>query len=286
MTDKVSAVLTVAKALGGERMGTEHLLAGTLRAGAGVRRVLDAYDVTPTVLHAVLRAQAGRWPAPDDGPAAIDRARIEHGEPTAEQVLAVLLADPRSHAGELLRECGADVEAVRTALVTGRAPVRVERVPAELAAVRDRLIGRARYRGRGVRDYLLSAIVRVRVNYAEAPVLWASLEADLIAKARGGPKRTDDVLRAMLMTYEVACAYPHLLGPVTERYEGVRALVEVGVDWRRVAAWDGGGDDDRVPVRELLKPGSDWPEDTSALLGVLVSHPGNRAGRLLAENLV
>jgi hypothetical protein len=285
MTDKVSAVMTVAKALGGERIGTEHLLAGTLRAGAGVRRVLDAYDVTPTVLHAVLRTRAGRWAAPDDGPAAIDRAMLAHGEPSAEQLLAVLLEDPRSHAGELLRECGADVEAVRTALVEGRVPARVERVPAELVAVRDRLIGRARYRGRGLRDYLLSAIVRVRINYAEAPVLWASLEADLIAKARGGPKRTDDVLRAMLMTYEVACAYPHLLGPANERYEGVRALIEVGVDWRRVAGWDG-GDEDEVPVKELLKPGSDWPEDTSALLGVLVSHPGNRAGRLLAENLV
>jgi hypothetical protein len=285
MTDKVSAVMTVAKALGGERIGTEHLLAGTLRAGAGVRRVLDACDITPTVLHAVLRLQAGRWTTPDDGPAAIDRARLAHGEPTAEQLLAVLLDDPRSHAGELLRECGADVETVREALLSGRAPARTERMPADLVAVRDRLIGRARYRGRGVRDYVLTAIVRVRINYAEAPVLWASLEADLIAKARGGPKRTDDVLRAMLMTYEVVCAHPHLLGAANERYEGVRALVEVGVDWRRLARWSDTGED-RVPVKELLKPGADWPEDTSALLGVLVSHPGNRAGRLLAENLV
>ncbi|MFC4072450.1 Clp protease N-terminal domain-containing protein [Actinoplanes subglobosus] len=284
MTDKVSAVMTVAKALGGERIGTEHLLAGTLRAGAGVRSVLDAYDITPTVLHAVLRYRAERGAAPDDGPAAVDRARLTHGEPSAEQLLAVLLDDPRSQAGELLRECGADVGAVREALRSGRAPVRVERVPADLRAVRDRMIGRARYRGRGLRDYLLTAVVRVRINYAETPVLWASLEADLIAKARGGPKRTDDVLRAMLMTYEVACAYPHLIGPANERYEGVRALVEVGVDWRHVARWE--GDDDQVPVKELLKPGSDWPEDTSALLGVLVSHPGNRAGRLLAENLV
>jgi hypothetical protein len=285
MTDKVSAVMTVAKALAGERIGTEHLLAGTLSAGAGVRRVLDAYDITPTVLHAVLRHRAARSVEPDDGPAAIDRALLAHGEPSAEQVLAAVLDDPLSHAGELLRDCGADVGAVREALLSGRAPVRAERLPADLRAVRDRMIGRARYRGRGLRDYLLSAVVRVRINYAEVPVLWASLEADLIAKARGGPKRTDDVLRAMLMTYEVACAYPHLLGPANERYEGVRALVEVGVDWRRLAGWDG-GDDDQVPVKELLKPGSDWPEDTSALLGVLVSHPGNRAGRLLAENLV
>lgn len=277
--------MTVAKALGGERIGTGHLLAGALRAGAGVRRVLDAYDITPTVLHAVLRAQAGRWPAPDDGPAAVDRARLAHGEPSAEQLLAVLLEDPQSHAGELLRECGADVETVREALLSGRAPARAERVPADLVAVRDRLIGRSRFRGRGVRDYLLTAIVRVRINYAEAPVLWASLEADLIAKARGGPKRTDDVLRAMLMTYEVVCAYPHLLGPAHERYEGVRALVEVGVDWRHVARWRD-REEDEIPVKELLKPGADWPEDTSALLGVLVSHPGNRAGRLLAENLV
>ncbi|MEU8660053.1 Clp protease N-terminal domain-containing protein [Actinoplanes philippinensis] len=285
MTDKVSAVMTVAKALGGERTGTEHLLAGTLRAGSRVRRVLDAHDVTPAVVHAVLRSQAGRWATPDDVPAAIGRARLAHGEPTAEQLLVTLLEDPLSHAGELLRECGADVDAVREALTSGRTPVRVERVPADLVAVRNRLIGRTRYRGRGVRGYLRTAIVRARVNYAETPVLWASLEADLIAKARGGPKRTDDVLRAMLMTYEVVCAYPHLVGPAHERYEGVRALVEVGVDWRRLAGWDG-GDEDRVPVKELLKPGADWPEDTSALLGVLVSHPGNRAGRLLAENLV
>ncbi|WP_433789255.1 Clp protease N-terminal domain-containing protein [Actinoplanes sp. CA-252034] len=285
MTDKVSAVMTAAKALGGQRIGTEHLLAGTLRAGAGVRRVLDAHDVTPTVLHAVLRAQAGRWATPDDASAAVDRARLAYGEPSAEQLLLVLLEDPQSHAGELLRECGADVDAVREALMSGRAPARVERMPAELVAVRDRLIGRSRYRGRGVRNYLRSAMGRKRVNYAEVPVLWASLEADLIAKARGGPKRTDDVLRAMLMTYEVACAYPHLLGPAHERYEGVRALVEIGVDWRHVARWDS-GDEDRLPVKELLKPGADWPEDTSALLGVLVSHPGSRAGRLLAENLV
>lgn len=276
--NRLRPVVTIAQTLADGAVGTEHLLGGTL-CDPRVRRVLDAYDLTTVALHAVLRHRAGRRDTPDGAQEAIDRCVAERTDPEPADLLSAILADPDSHAVAVLRDCDVDADAVRRALRTGQVPVRQDRLPADLRPVRDRMIGRDRYRGSGLRDYVLSAIVRVRINWAESPVLWAQLEADVIAKARGGRKQTDDVLLAMLTTYEVASAYPHLVGDAGPRYDGVRGLVAAGLDRHRVAAWDGAGRD-QVPMKARLK-GADAPPDTAALLRVLVGHPGNRAARLL-----
>jgi hypothetical protein len=164
-------------------------------------------------------------------------------------------------------------------------PERAERVEPDLRLMRDRLIGRERYRGRGLRNILMSFVVRVRINYARTPVLWASLEADEIAYGRGGATRTDDILVARLRAYAVAEAYPHLWRAVPEQYVGVGNLVEGGLDYRtatRTAAQTDLGED-ALPPKSLLKQGEQWPKDTTSLLQLLRAYPGNRSAQILAE---
>jgi hypothetical protein len=296
--DRFPAVLATARAAARDELGTVHLLAGMAGAVPEVAALLDAYDITPAVIRAVLRDRViGDGPAPPVAAivrghatlpltagvrAALVRCAAYHaGTRTSRQLLATILDDPGTGAVTLLRFCGADVEAVRRALRTGQPPVRAERLPAALRPVRDKLIGRQRYRGRSLRDFLMSVITRATVDYAAAPVLWASLEADDMAKRRGRPARTDDVLLAMVSTFQVAEAYPHLAGDADGLYDGTRALlagVEPDALAAAVAAEPG---DDEVPLKSLLRAGPGWPRDTAALLRAITVHPGTRAARAL-----
>ncbi len=300
--DDFRLVFSLARMASDDAVGTEHLLHGLVRATPEVARLLDAFDVTPLVVQTVLKDRAGRWDGPEGGPRDPDRdsvviaaggppapfsaaaraALVREHPPGSMHLLAAILDDPESRATTILRDCAVDVQQVRTALRTGQTPERTERVEPELRLMRDRLIGRERYRGRGLHNIVMSFIVRVRINYARTPVLWASLEAEEIARARGGATRTDDLLVAALRAYAVAKAYPHLWRAVPEQYEGVRNLE---FDYRAAAATAAESDlgADAVPPRSLLKRGEHWPKDTAALLRLLRAHPGNRSARILAK---
>ncbi|MEU4620781.1 Clp protease N-terminal domain-containing protein [Actinoplanes sp. NPDC023801] len=296
--DRFPAVLATARAAARDELGTVHLLAGMAGAAPDVAALLDTYDITPAVLRAVLRDRViGDGPAPPVAAvvrghatlpltagvrAALVRCAAYHaGTRTSRQLLATILDDPGTGAVTLLRFCGADVEAVRRALRTGQTPVRAERLPAPLRPVRDRLIGRQRYRGRGLRDLLRPVITRVPVDYAAAPVRWASAEATEAAGHAGRVARTDDVLLAMVTTFQVAEAYPHLASEVAELYDGTRRLLTgVGPEALATAVAAERGDDE-VPLKSLLKAGMGAPRDTAGLLRALTAHPGTRAARVL-----
>jgi hypothetical protein len=296
--DRFPALLASARAAAGGEIGTVHLLAGMLTTVPMVGDLFDTFDITPTVLRAVLATTpAPDGPAPDVAAAfrghehlaltatvraALTRCAAYHPGPrTPEQLLATILGDERAGAVTLLRACGAeaDVEGLRQALRTGLIPGYADRLPPSLRPVRDKLIGREAYRGRGVFGFLRSAVIRSHTNHAAAPVTWASLEAGEVTRRRGGPTRTDDVLLAMLTTHEVAAAYPHLAAGAWPHYSGTRSLLAAGFDHAHlaeVAALDPG--DDAVPLKNLLKAD---PQGTAELLRSLTAHPGTRAARVL-----
>ncbi|WP_433795645.1 Clp protease N-terminal domain-containing protein [Actinoplanes sp. CA-252034] len=296
--DRFPAVLATARAAARDELGTVHLLVGMAGAAPDITALLGVFDITPAVLRAVLRDRViGDGPAPPVAAvirgheslaltaglrAALVRCAAYHsGNRTSKQLLATILDDPGTGAVTLLRFCGADVEAVRRALRTGRPPARSERLPGALWPVRDRLIGRRQYRGRGPRDFLVSLFARQSVNYAAEPVLWASLEADDAAKRHGRPARTDDVLLALVTTFEVAEAYPYLAGGAADLYDGTRALL-ADVDRAELAAAAAAETgDDEVPLKSLLRGGPGRPHDTASLLRALTAHPGTRAARVL-----
>ncbi|WP_067498896.1 Clp protease N-terminal domain-containing protein [Actinoplanes sp. TFC3] len=299
--DRFRMAYAFAHGLAEDEVGSEHLLAGLVSAVPAIERLFDAFDLTTTVLHAVIRDRKDRWEGPDGlGPAGgggIDdggkpapfsgaaKTALERCAPVAssEVVLLAILADEHSHAVTVLRDCGVVLDDLREPLRTARQPERVDPAAPDLRTTRDMLIGRQRYRGRGLRNLVLSFIVRVRINYAATPVLWASLEAGEIAKRRGAAPRTDDLLIALLATYEVAMAYPHLTRSVPGQYAGSRALAATGLDHRRLrqaaATHDLGTD--AVAPKQLFKPGDTWPRDTAEMLRRLLTHPGNRSVRLL-----
>jgi hypothetical protein len=296
--DRFPAVLGIARAAARDELGTVHLLAGMAGAAPDITALLGAFDITPTVIRAVLLDRViGDGPAPPvaaiirghaslpltaGARAALVRCAAYHpGVRSSRQLLDTILDDPGAGAVTLLRLCGADITAVRRALRTGELPARVERLPARLWPVRDRLIGRERHRGRRLRALLMSVIARVDTDYAAAPVLWATMEADEIANHHGRPTCTDDILLAMVSTFEVAEAYPHLAGSATELYDGTRTLLD-GLDRDLLAATIAAeSGDDAVPLRSLVKAGPGGPRDTAALLRALTAHPGTRAARVL-----
>jgi hypothetical protein len=172
-------------------------------------------------------------------------------------LLAALLEDPASEASAVLRECGVRPEEVRRAVLDGRPPQRSDRLVPELRPARDALVGRVRYRGRGFRDRLLFSVLARQTNHAARPVLWTRLEADERARRENRPTRTDDVLRAMLVTHEVAAAYPHMSRLAPDSYGGGAALLAHGVDHRRLASATLDDGPDAVPPSRILVPGPD-----------------------------
>jgi hypothetical protein len=297
--DRFPAALTAARSAAGGEIGTVHLLAGMIDTVPMIGDLFDTFDVTPPVLRAV----AAHVPVADgDAPdvsavvrghenltftatvrAALTRSAAYHPGPCPpERLLDVVLGDRQAGAVTLLDACGAEVDRLRQALRTGLIPGYDDRLAPALRPIRDKLIGRQPYRARGLRGLLRSAFLPGRVDYAAVPVTWASLEAGDVAKRRGGPTRTDDVLLAMLTTHEVAAAYPHLVGDGWPQYAGTRSLLAAGFDHDRlaaVAAADPG--EDAVPLKNLLKAGPGWPQNTAALLRALTAHPGTRASRVL-----
>jgi hypothetical protein len=49
----------------GDEISTAHLLAGLIAAAPAVAKIVDAYDLTPTVAAHVVRRLDGRWDGPD-----------------------------------------------------------------------------------------------------------------------------------------------------------------------------------------------------------------------------
>ncbi|WP_306204655.1 Clp protease N-terminal domain-containing protein [Actinoplanes sp. RD1] len=265
-------------------IGTHHLLVGLASAKSGARERLEAAGLTRTVLVTLLRTgfsarsegaavpvrfpEIGKTEQVSEAAAAALERYLADGRPEPETLLAAVLGDADSLAVQMVRECGVDVD------------LRPARVPARLEAVRDHLIGRTKYRNPGLRNLSLAIAVATRPNWARTPVLWAKLEAERTA-AR---PRTDDLLVALLTTYEVARAYPHLLAEAEAgEYDGARALAGAGLDAGTLveAARTRDLGSDAVEVKTLLKYGRNWPSGTAELLSRLLAHEDNRSVRLL-----
>ncbi|MCO8277323.1 Clp protease N-terminal domain-containing protein [Actinoplanes sp. TRM 88003] len=306
--DKLTETLSRARAAADGPIGTGHLLF-SLAYDKEVTPLLDAFDITSTVVLTVLR-NPGRPPAgPDAGPvvdpdAASDRgpsdghtvvrgtddraapvsapaaAALRDAEDSPSALLAAVLTDPTAEACAVLRDCGLDPAEVRQAALDNRVPQRPDKLAPELRPARDALLGRVRYRGRGFRDRLLFSVLARKVNHAGRPVLWTRLEADEQARRQNRPTTTDDILLALLVTHEVATAYPHLSATATPLYTGAATLRAEGITHTRVRATTVEGPD-AVPPSKILVPGPHWTEDTQTLLDRLTAHPGNRATRLL-----
>ncbi|MFI5841539.1 Clp protease N-terminal domain-containing protein [Catenuloplanes sp. NPDC051500] len=311
--DRLSTTLARARGLaGGGAIGTGHLLysaAHDKETGA----LLDAFEVTPIVVRTVL-AMPGRVAAEPGAELVVsaDTEPVERdfeGFPAARDVydhvypistaayaalsavtndsrmalLAALLSDPTAEAPAILRDAGVDPAEVRRAAGTGTVPERADRLDPELRPARDALLCRVRYRGRGLRDRLLFSVFAREINHAAHPVMWVRVEADRLAREQNRATRTDDVLLAMLITHEVAAAYPHLTAAFRENFGGGAALHARNIDHRRVrAAALAETGRDEVPPGRILVPGPDWTDDTRVLLDRLAAHPGNRSSHIVA----
>ncbi len=288
---------------GAEVIGTHHLLIGLSTGRSGARDLLEGAELTHTVLVTVLRSRRELWARDEGAPAPVrfpDIGKTEQvsgaaiaalerylagGRQEPESLLAAVLHDEDALAATVVRECGADLSLLRRAVVDPSVLRVPDRVPAGLAAMRDRLLGRTKYGFPGLRNLSLAIAVASRPNWAQTPVMWIKLEADERARQRGGA-RTDDLLVALLAAYEVASAYPHLLAEAAPgQYDGARALAEAGLRAEELASASATLDlgADAVGPRTLLKPGRSWPADTSALLERLLAHDDNRSVRLLRE---
>ncbi|GLY05430.1 Clp protease N-terminal domain-containing protein [Actinoplanes sp. NBRC 101535] len=309
--DRLTNTLARVRGLSNGPISTGHLLysvACDKEAGA----LLDAFDITPRALLAVLRtpgrisAEPGVGPIWDpeternDGPFdgfptvkdAVDHVLVvSHASDAALRagtgdnrmtLLAALLEDPAADASALIRDCRADPDQVRRAVLGGRIPELPDRLPPALRPARDALLGRIRYRGRGLRDKLLLSVFAREANHADQPVLWARLEADERAREQRRSTRTDDLLLALLVTHEVMVAYPHMAAASADRFGGGADLLAEGVDHEKVRVVTVGDQPDEVPAEDLLRPGPNWPENTRILLERLRAHPGNRSARVLA----
>nr|WP_221374130.1 Clp protease N-terminal domain-containing protein [Actinoplanes polyasparticus] len=308
--DKLTHTLGRARGAADGPIGT-GLLLFSLAYDKEVKPLLDPFDITSTVVLTALRtpgraaaeADAGRVADPDAGPvpapsgeharvrgadgralpvsAAAARA-LREAQDSRTALLAALAGDSDTEASAVIRDCGINPDEVRQAALDGHPPQRADRVAPELRPARDALLGRTRYRGRGFQDRLLFSVLARKVNHAARPVLWTRLEADEQARRENRPTRTDDVLLAMLVTHEVAAAYPHLAYAAQANYGGGETLLAQGITHTRVRAATPTGPDE-VPPGKILVPGPDWTEDTRVLLDRLTAHPGNRATRLLAS---
>jgi hypothetical protein len=282
---RTNEVVGVARAHSGDThvIGTHHLLMGLAVAKSGARERLEAAGLTRTVLATVLRTRFLTSREGDAVPVSFPEiGKIEQvsgaavaalerylaGERRPETLLAALLRDEDSLAVQMVRACGVDVD------------LRPVEVPARLEAVRDHLLGRTKYRNPGLRNLSLAIAVAARPNYALHPVMWVKLEAERTA----AEPRTDDVLVALLATYEVAQAYPHLLaGADPGLHDGARVLADAGLDSGTLASAAAERElgTDAVKVKTLLRYGRSWPAGTAELLARLLAHDDTRAVRLL-----
>lgn len=305
-------------AAGNGRVGTEHLLIGLSgRVGKAAGAALEAVDVTRRVLVTVvgrreewisadeadldpdsLSLGAAEWYDKPDKPmdyttaarAAMQRAVTDAGDDgrsaiTPVDVLLGLLQDEDNRATEVLTACGVNLPTLRRALLAGQPPDVADPVEPELRRTRDLLLGRARFRGLGVLGRLFGRLPMF-IYHAEAPVLWTMWEAQDQAR-RDGRRRpnTDDVLLALLATYEVAQRYPHLVGRAQDRYDGGQLLTAAGVrhgDARSAARTHAAelGFDPR-PVKAYAPPGDRYPRTTGELLDAITRDGDTRAARLL-----
>lgn len=279
------ATINKAGRIGDGTPRTEHLLVAM--GGAGTE-LLTAVEVTPTVAVFVARAFLNRTSNVEDDATvartlrrAADRAaaagKTEYG---TDDVMFALLDESRSHAVELLASCGVDIAALRA----GAIPPVAERVPPELRETRDRLLGRLPFRGLGLWAKLFTAIVPVRLNHAAAPVLWARHEA-VAQAAHLGHRRcgTDHLLLALLATYEVAQAYPHLTVGSEQLYDANPLFAQAGLryaDARAAAQTFDAGTDPRPLDAYVVKDGQ--PQHTATVVRAITGDRRTRAVRLLS----
>ncbi len=253
--------------------GSDHLLTALVLHSEPVKELLDAFDVTPTVAaHVFRQGVPTRHTAPD---VPFDSSATDLA------LLAALIHDDRSHAASLLAECGVDAAEVRAAIVSGHLPRRPDPIKPALRECRDRLLGRRAFPGFRFRAF---GIIPIKFNYAPAPLMWARWEADLIAKGQWRRTRTDDVLVTMLGTFEVAAAYPHLIGPDPEVYAGTRRLLSAGLDHDQASALSAAADlgTDAIRPSRLLSNPNREPRHTTHLLDMLHRNADTRSARLLS----
>ncbi|MDP9794952.1 hypothetical protein J2S43_003464 [Catenuloplanes nepalensis] len=293
-------------------IGTGALL-WSIAGDKEVAPLLNAFDISARVVFAVMRTPGRVMAEPDTGPMWDPDAEPRNGpfeglpavrDETTDHVmsvseaaaaalraatgdsrvslLAAMLDDPASEASAVVRDCGEDPAQVRAAALAGRAPARPDRLPPELRPARNALVGRTRYRGRGLRDKLLLSVLAREVNHADEPTFWIRLEADERAREQGRATRTDDLLLALLVTHEVTLAYPHMAHAAADRRGGGETLLAQGIDHQRVRAAPLDDRPDEVPAGDLVKAGPNFPKDTGELLRRLAAHPGNRSARILA----
>jgi hypothetical protein len=307
-TTEFPSDLPLASAFGpiyARRLVSSHDLLASVSSNAAVQEFLSPYDLTKQVVRRgvldldaepgvnqvwLSTSKAGRATDVSDAAAAA-LARCQERESVTGagvlrspvDLLLALLDDPTCTAVDYLTGCGVNVAELQEAARSGRAAIHEDPLPPALRSARDALVGRRRYQPRELDRFWVSLLVRVlpSFNCGVQPALWARLEAGDLAEQHGGPVRSDDVLLALLSTYAVAQAYPHLVTGAVEDFAAAQALVAAGVDHERVRAVMADADlgQDAVPVRRLLK---DSPSDTSALLARLLAEPDNRSTRLLA----
>lgn len=285
------------------RVSTHHLL-GCVAQTDQVRLFLDGYHLAPKML------RAGAWAREDepgqaevavagastDRPLSVSTAAAEAFERCRQQasligldsqrsaldLLAALLEDASNSAVQCLQEWGVDAVELRAALETGKPPQGPDPMPEELRATRDALVGRRHYRTTQLDRFWVKVVLRVfrNLNLAAHPVVWARLEAAELAERHGGRLRTDDVLLALLTTYTVGLAHPHLAQDAPEDWAAGRCLTEAGITPDRLRPLMAGTDlgEDRVPARKLL---GDWPPTTAGLLDQVLSEPESRSVRAL-----
>lgn len=179
-------------------VGTEHLLYGATLSGPAVK-TLASFELTPAAVRAVLRDGRHDWVSADvttevpSEPAELkitdsgepvhftaaaaaamrraQRAPVPGGGSTRgpADVLAAILDDEDCRGAELVSYCGADLAELRRSLRSGEVNPIPDRVPPELVATRDALLGRRRYQGPGLRNLLMSFVARARVDYGRHP---------------------------------------------------------------------------------------------------------------------
>jgi hypothetical protein len=282
-----------------EPVSTDHLLV-SLASAPGTREIMDAAQLTRTVVASVRRRRHAEW-ASDDRGGPVGIVIAEGGTPAdfsvaaaealrraartagpdgcdSRDVLLAILDDPDCRAAALLADCAAPVAALRESL-RDRRPLRIaDPVPRELHRVRDLMIGRTRYpRVPFWRNPLLMILAPARVDLVPHPLAWLMLETREQARERGHRKpTTDDALLAMLAMYETARLYPHLYRHTAAEYDGVTALAEAGARYAELRAQTAALGEDPRPLRRLLP---DHPGDLRTVVRSLIGD--TRAGRLL-----
>ncbi|GLF97148.1 Clp protease N-terminal domain-containing protein [Streptomyces yaizuensis] len=311
-------------------IGTESLLAAVAGAGGPAGKALDGSGATKAAQLAVIRERVEHdhdcgavcesgWRSGDDRDASVDSAEAlgdEDGHPgrrlsgaaaraftaaaesarrekraayTAEDLLRALLSDDGNRAVETLRTCGITPERVRARLDGGEPGPDGGGLDAALWPTRDALLGRPLPRTRFWRRLMVG--LAQEGNLATLPVLWATWDSREQARALGQTEGTEHIVLALLATYEVVLAHPHMAreggADPERRFAGGARLAQQGIDYATVrrALADGPdlGREERDADHYLDAAEADDDHGTGRLLEALLRD--DTRGRRLLESL-